>query len=64
MKQAKAKANVLWIIVLGILAGSFLPRPWNIVVTCVLLIPCVLYFLLIPCVLYLIAHIVKYGNKW
>ena len=55
MKRAKAKENVLWVIVLGILAGSFLPAPWSIVVACVLLIPCVLY---------LIAHIVKYGNKW
>ncbi len=55
MKRTRAKEDILWVIVLGILAGSFLPSPWNIVVTCVLLIPCVLY---------LIVHIVRYGNKW
>ena len=55
MKREKAKESVLWVIVLGILAGSFLPAPWSVLVACVLLIPCVLY---------LIADIVKYRNQW
>lgn len=53
--KAKIKENILWVLVLGILAGAYLPRPWNLGIACILLIPCTLY---------LIAHIIKYGNKW